>query len=135
MVDCVTHNQLKVNNMYGSKGVANDVLDNQAVISSNARLLSDILSIHPSLSYNWITTKVVTTRHIETCLCLHRIVSLFYLCVCLTPAFFVHNYLDYERRIMLLIVQINILDFAMRYRCKRYLILLLGDIWYSVYDF
>ena len=128
MVDCVTHNQLKVNNMYGSKGVANDVLDNQAVISSNARLLSDILSIHPSLSYNWITTKVVTTRHVETCLCLHRIVSLFYLCVFLTPAFFVHKCLDYERRIVLFIVQINILSYPMKYRSERYLILLIGDI-------
>ena len=130
MVDCVTHNQLKVNNMYGSKGVANDVLDNQAVISSNARLLSDILSIHPSLSYNWITTKVVTTRHVETCLCLHRIVSLFYLCVCLTPAFFVHNCLDYKRRIMLLIVQINILGFAMKYTCYHVFMNLCSFKWY-----
>ena len=35
LVSVYIHNQFKVNNMYSSKGAANDVLDNQVVISSN----------------------------------------------------------------------------------------------------
>ena len=58
------HNPLKVNNIYRSEGVANDVLDNQVVISSNV-YNAKWYSVSSSFSYNWITTKVVTTRHVE----------------------------------------------------------------------